>query len=113
MCRSLTSIIIPSTVEHIGSLSFVYCISLSNISCPAIYIGDYAFTYCAGLESAAFTALDADSVQHLITNYGIFENANIDLETWEPYDKTIHITCSDGEFDAVLYADGTIEFIDT
>ena len=115
-CISLTNISIPSTVETIADQAFTTCFRLSSISCPATDIGYNAFLFCASIESATFTALDAESVQNLITNNNIFEGINYTLDPdgypAEPYDKTVHITCSDSAFDAVFYADGSIEFIE-
>jgi len=107
----------PNSVESIAGNAFVACYSLSSILCPAIDIAPFAFAYCVSIESAVFTSLDANSVQISITNDSIFEGINYTLspegDPDEPYDKTVHITCSDSEFDAVFYADGTIEFIDS
>ena len=107
----------PNSVESIAGYAFSECYSLSSISCPAIDIAYNAFAWCVSIESATFTALDAGSVQNLITNQGIFEGINYTLSPdgypAEPYDKTVHIACSDSEFNVVFYADGTIEFVDS
>ena len=89
---------------------------MSSISCHATDVGYGAFWFCASIENATFAALNAESVQGLITNQSIFEGINYTLgpdgQPYEPYDKTVRITCSDSAFDAVFYADGSIEFIE-
>ncbi len=52
-CRSLTSIIIPSSVVSIGSSAFRYCSSLTSITIPSSVtsIGSYVFSGCISLTS--------------------------------------------------------------
>ena len=52
-CKSLTSVIIPSSVTEIREYAFDGCISLKNVNIPSSVtsIGKYAFFYCSGLKS--------------------------------------------------------------
>ena len=52
-CRSLTSIILPSSLRSIGNGAFYYCISLRSIEIPSLVesIGDGAFYGCSSLTS--------------------------------------------------------------
>lgn len=52
-CRSLTSVIIPSSVTEIGWGVFKYCRSLTSVNIPSSVteIGEYAFKYCSSLTS--------------------------------------------------------------
>lgn len=52
-CRSLSNIIIPSTIFQISQNTFRNCRSLKGISIPnsVYYIGDGAFQDCRGMES--------------------------------------------------------------
>ena len=51
-CRSLSEIVIPSSVTSIGDKAFSCCRSLSEIVIPSSVtsIGDYAFSYCHSLS---------------------------------------------------------------
>ena len=51
-CRSLSEIVIPSSVTSIGKGAFSYCVSLSEIVIPSSVtsIGDSAFSYCRSLS---------------------------------------------------------------
>lgn len=52
-CRSLTSVIIPSSVTEIGWGVFKYCRSLTSVNIPSSVteIGEYAFWGCSSLTS--------------------------------------------------------------
>lgn len=52
-CRSLTSVIIPSSVTEIGWGVFKYCRSLTSVNIPSSVteIGEYAFYNCSSLTS--------------------------------------------------------------
>ena len=52
-CKSLTSIVIPSSVKSIGDAAFASCTSLKSIEIPSsvISIGEGAFGYCTSLTS--------------------------------------------------------------
>lgn len=52
-CRSLTSVIIPSSVTEIGWGVFLYCRSLTSVNIPSSVteIGEYAFWGCSSLTS--------------------------------------------------------------
>lgn len=52
-CRSLTSVIIPSSVTEIGWGVFKYCRSLTSVNIPSSVteIGEYAFGGCSSLTS--------------------------------------------------------------
>ena len=52
-CDSLTGVVIPDSVEHIGEGTFADCYGLTDVVIPGSveYIGDYAFSYCGALES--------------------------------------------------------------
>ena len=51
-CRSLSDIVIPSSVTSIGNRAFLSCLSLSKIVIPSsvISIGDSAFFWCRSLS---------------------------------------------------------------
>ena len=57
-CKSLTSIVIPSTVTCIGDYAFQYCESLTSIEIPnsIISIGNYAFYACKFLANIEIPA---------------------------------------------------------
>ena len=52
-CDSLTSIVIPNSVEAIGNSAFIWCDSLTSIVIPnsVTSIGEWAFSYCSSLIS--------------------------------------------------------------
>lgn len=52
-CINLSSIILPNTIEYIGSSAFFGCVSLTTISIPSQvqHIGVYAFGQCSNLNS--------------------------------------------------------------
>ncbi len=52
-CKSLISIILPSSVTYIGHQAFADCTSLTHINIPnnVTYIGDYAFSRCNSLRN--------------------------------------------------------------
>ena len=51
-CRSLSEIVIPSSVTSIGDSAFITCSSLSEIVIPSSVtsIGNYAFSFCSSLK---------------------------------------------------------------
>ncbi|HVU27424.1 MAG TPA: leucine-rich repeat domain-containing protein [Verrucomicrobiae bacterium] len=55
-CRMLTNIDIPEGVTNIGNSAFQYCIKLSSVVIPSSVtrIGDFAFGQCIGLSSVCF-----------------------------------------------------------
>ena len=52
-CSDMTNIILPNTVESIGSYAFTSAMSLTNIAIPnsVTAMGDYVFWRCTGLTS--------------------------------------------------------------
>lgn len=52
-CINLSSIILPNTLDYIGSFAFFGCVSLTTISIPSQvqHIGVYAFGQCSSLNS--------------------------------------------------------------
>lgn len=52
-CYSLTSVVIPNSVESIGQLAFQNCSSMTSVTIPdsVITIEEYAFQYCRSLKS--------------------------------------------------------------
>ena len=69
-CASLTSIIIPDSVESIGNHAFAHCTSLTSIQIPDSVksIEDEAFYYCTSLKSIKIP----DSVESL--EYRVFDS---------------------------------------
>ena len=51
--KSLTSIVIPSTVQRLETMALAYCSSLTNVTLSdgLTYIGEKAFFYCTSLPS--------------------------------------------------------------
>lgn len=58
LCSEVSSVTLPSTLEHIGASAFAGCTSLSYISLPAslISIGDAAFSGCTQMLSVTLPA---------------------------------------------------------
>ncbi len=52
-CSSITEIIVPNSVTHIGDFAFSECRGLKSIIIPisVLQIGEYAFNYCTDLEN--------------------------------------------------------------
>lgn len=52
--RYLTSIILPSTLENVGSYAFAYCSRLQSVTMPSSVqsLGRYAFYYCSSLAGS-------------------------------------------------------------
>lgn len=51
-CRNLTKVVLPDTLETIGSYAFGNCSNMTSINLPnsLTSIGQYSFTQCAGLK---------------------------------------------------------------
>ena len=83
LCRSLSSISIPSSVTSIGSQAFQRCSSLTsvNIGNSVTSIGSSAFSYCSSLTSVIFEGKTNGQVTSM-TNYpwGITDTSIISAE---------------------------------
>lgn len=69
-CRGLTRVVVPKTVERIGSYAFAECRELKHFACPkaAVSIGDYAFYNCMGLKEISI----GQELKNI--GYGAFKN---------------------------------------
>ena len=59
-CTQITSLVLPNTLESIGSLSFYRCKLLTQITIPnqVNFIGSQAFLYCTRLKTIEFKGTD-------------------------------------------------------
>ena len=84
-CKSLTNVIIPSSVTYIDENAFVECINLTSINIPSSVknIGNYAFEFCSNLVNII--------VNSYISNFGLgfFSVNNIGLEITFNYNGRI------------------------
>lgn len=60
--KAIKTVIIPNTVEVIGSYAFFYCDGLVNITIPesVTSIGDDAFSYCSSLTTVNYTGTEEE-----------------------------------------------------
>lgn len=84
-CSSLTTVLLPMSMNRIGSYAFSSCTSLSSIDLPrSASIGSYAFAYCYNLESVVlnegvsfdFSSYAFNDCVHLFEVYNL---AGLDL----------------------------------
>ena len=66
-CKSLTSIIIPNSIKHIGDSAFAYCKNLTSINIPDSVksIGYDAFYDCLNLKSIIFKGKTIDQIKSM------------------------------------------------
>lgn len=83
-CRSLTSIIVPSTMTSIGYTAF-YC--------------------CSGISSVTLNCFGTTDAKNMINgNNFIFGDCFTD-SNWNVISKTFLVTCTDGSFNVTFTAD--------
>lgn len=78
-CKSLTSVVLPTSITSIGERAFYGCSNLKSISIPnsVTYIGDYAFYGCQNLDSITIP----NSVSRINSGafYNCSENLRVDI----------------------------------
>ena len=106
-CTKLTSVTISNGVIEIGSWAFANCRRLTSLIIPdsVTSIGRNAFEGCSGLTSVTFDGFDKSTTKSMITIDYIFGETFIDLDTWEPIEKTFTVNCTDGSFTVTFGTD--------
>ena len=63
-CTGLTSVVIPASVQTIGTQAFAYCTGLTTVTIPTSVtsIGSEVFRYCSSLVTVNFNATNCSSV---------------------------------------------------
>lgn len=90
---SLTEIILPKTIETIGSAAFYNCSNLDNVSLPnsLISIGSFAFAQCTSLKSIDIPASTQNIDIFAFINCSKLSNVKIELKS--TFAQTAFLNC--------------------
>lgn len=110
----LTEIILPETIESIGSAAFYGCFGLESISFPSslISIGSFAFAECTSLKSIDIPVSTQNIDSFAFINCTNLSDITIDIKN--TFDKTAFLSCpgSPIEYDG-YFKDASLNWLET